>query len=265
MNKEPFTFIDIGGATDTPTEIINDPNQEDIEYRRIKNLRAARLASENPDKDYIIIDTNMSEPLSARASNEIPNLHFIKASGEHLPIRPESADVIEINHLFYPIFNSYYIGQGAQLKKQEKELEDKIEELRHNQKEMSDAFKLNSLEKQRLTLKEKNKQLLDILEKEWEKHQAILEKDNTSIEDFKDFFNLIIEAAKALKPTGQLVLAEKKSRTDIIERILKSPEGKKLLEDSGLELSEIRTNEDENRSAYAERAQQPMQIVLKKR
>lgn len=261
MNKEPFTFIDIGGGTDAPAEIINDPNQEDIEYRRIKNLRAAKLASENPDKDFIIIDTNMSESLSARASKEIPNLHFIKASGEHLPIRPQSADVIEINHLFYPIFNSYYIGQEAQLIKQEKELDDKIEELRHNQKEMSDAFRLNSLEKERLTLKEKNKQLL----KEYKIHQAILETDTATIEDFKDFFNLTIEAAKALKPTGQLVLAEKKSRTDIIERILKSPEGRNLLEDSGLELSEIRPNEDENRSAYAERSQQPMQTVLKKR
>jgi uncharacterized protein YdcH (DUF465 family) len=265
MDKEPFTFIDIGGGTDTPDIFINDPSYKDIEYMAVKKLRAARLASENPNKDYIIIDTNMSEPISARVAKEIPNLHFIKANGTYLPIRPQSADVIEINHLFYPIFNSYYIEQEAQLIKQEKELDDKIEELRNNQNEMSDAIKLNSLIKERLTLKEKNKQFLNILFKEWDKHQAILEKDNIAIEDLKDFFNLIVEAAKALKPKGQLVLAEKKSRTDIIERILNSPEGKKLLEDSGLELSEIRPNEDENRSAYAENSQQPMQIVLNRR
>lgn len=106
---------------------------------------------------------------------------------------------------------------------------------------------------------------LEELEQQGEDHEKLkalfeerlqqLDDPTTTLNDFSDYFSMVTEAADALQPGGTLLLAEKKSNTDTVQRILLNTEaGQELLVRAGLEVQSIEPNTQEHPSVYAQRA-----------
>lgn len=94
--------VDVGGGPDwLPTH-----GHGEWVLRSLRNIRAAKLAQENPHLNYIVIDHNIPHPEAKIIHNELPNLHFIRYKLEDatgIPLPNESVERVELNHMWTPL------------------------------------------------------------------------------------------------------------------------------------------------------------------
>lgn len=231
----PFTHLDIGGGPDILPEDTSDRYVD-----RLQMVRAAMLAAEHPDRAYIVFDPLLDTAVAERVQDTLPNVTFTegKVDRNHkLPYPDQSMNVVEMNHLLYPLFYS------RNIKWRENQLEDKT-------KEFASEF-LATQQQVEARLSPYRQELTKFIE------IGIGEPTPQDAEYFMDYIAAIKEAARVLKPGGTLMLAEKRGRMDRIVRLLTETgeDGRpSLLDEIGLQMGEVANNQDPNRSRYAEMA-----------
>lgn len=97
-----YQVLDIGGGPDW----LPNHGHGDWLLESMRNLRAARLARENPNTTYIVLDQYIPGPETEVLLRELPNLHFVEhkiANLTHLPFPNNSVERVEMNHMWTPL------------------------------------------------------------------------------------------------------------------------------------------------------------------
>lgn len=246
-NTERIRVLDVGGGTDSHPDLINQSTQAKREYFAMQELRAVKLARRNPDGHFFVVDPNISTEQANRITLENPNVGFFVGSGDSIPSPDDTFDVVELNHLFYPICQANVYEREASIEDDVAHYRDR---LMARSNSMFDGRRID--EKVSSHRQALEKELLQLVES----NDALLEGEDPRISDFGRYFKILQESARATKPGGELTIAEKRSRINIILGALRTPEGQQFLATHNLTIGSLEVNTDPDRSAYAEVAGQ---------
>ncbi len=103
-NPEKRFIVDFGGGPDWQPGLGHGGPVMDS----INNLRATKLAKENPTVNYVVLDMQIPRPEAQLFHKGYPNLHFIEHKmGQPVlfPFADNSVDRIEINHMWSALAN----------------------------------------------------------------------------------------------------------------------------------------------------------------
>jgi SAM-dependent methyltransferase len=242
--KPTFSHLDIGGGPDIHPDSLErqsdvSPDELSFERQQLLNLRATQLAQQHPSGNYMVYDPNLIMEVADEVTAEIPNLSFEKGqvdADNPLPFSDNSLDVVEVNHLFYPLINARY-------------LEPKQREVARKRKEFESEF---------LATPQQVERKLKPIQKAFDSYIATKpqELQNTgSAEELADYLVIVREAARVLRPGGELLLAEAWDRMQAVVRLLSQPgslqcDGE-IMQEMDLEYVSLTDNDDPHRSAYA--------------
>jgi len=108
--------VDLGGGIDW---LLGQGHGEWV-LHDMRNIRAAKLARENPHLNYLVIDHNIPFAEAKIVHDELPNLHFIRSKLEDatgIPLSNESVERVEINHMWTPLTFTPGIRQQSDIER----------------------------------------------------------------------------------------------------------------------------------------------------
>lgn len=255
--------LDIGGGTDErfDSSSVLDNELREKSIASLMGTRAVRLAQANPNMSVTVFDPEISSS-AAEVSAKVGNVTFEEGQvdAEHsLPYEDGSMDIVEANHLFRPLQPMMLDNDKLKLK----DLSALIDTLNGQMHTLENGGSLvmHELPPRPEDREKQIEELRKRIESIKRQHDEVqlpdrVQKHGTQ-EDFADYLTVITEAGRVLKPGGKLKLAEKSGTIETIKRLLSAEEefDSEILEKAGLKFAALEPNDDEFRSAYADRAE----------